>query len=40
VDEEYQLITYLCSNAMSSYRVLLDKQTERLNGLMTTESNN
>jgi uncharacterized membrane protein affecting hemolysin expression len=40
VDQEYQLVTYLCSNAMSSYRVLLDKQAERLNNLMTSGSEN
>ena len=38
VDEEYKLVTYLCSNPMSSYRMLLDKQAERLNDLMTSGS--
>lgn len=40
VDEGHKLVTYLCSNAMSSYRMLLDKQAERLNSLMTSGSKN
>ncbi|MBL4820867.1 MAG: hypothetical protein JKY98_07755 [Gammaproteobacteria bacterium] len=33
-DEDYRLSTYLCSNAMSSYKPLLEKQAERLTELM------